>query len=189
MAFLKNFNKHLRLEGAHAFLSPSSYHWINYTEDKLVNRWTTAQAALLGVAQHEYACGEIAAGKLSQHMGTLGMFINDAIEHSMVPEQVLYYSENCFGTADAISFRYRKLRIFDLKTGVSKTSEHQLEVYAALFCLEYGHDPHDIKIELRIYQDNEVRVYDGDPVDIEFIMARIIAFDNVINQLKLEELT
>ena len=183
------FNKHLRFEGEHAFLSPSSYHWVNYSEARLTERWTTARAAMLGVAQHEYASKEIEAGNLSQHTGTLGMFINDAIEHQMVPEQMLFYSENCFGTADAISFRYRKLRIFDLKTGVSKASVRQLEVYAALFCFEYDKDPHEIKIELRIYQDNEVRIYDADPDDICFIMEKIEMFDKQINMLRLEEET
>ena len=154
------FNKHLSLQGEHAFLSPSSYHWINYTPNRLAERWTTAQAAAWGTAQHIYAQEAILAGRLSDHIGTLGLYINDAIRHRMTPEQPLYYSENCFGTVDAIAFRYNTLRIFDLKTGVIKGSVHQLEVYAALFCLEYDKNPYDIKIELRIYQDNEVIVYD-----------------------------
>lgn len=182
-----DFNKHLHLEGAHAFLSPSSYHWINYTPDRLISRWTTAQAAMMGTYQHAYAKEEIEAGRLSSYTGTLGMFINDAINFKMRPEQILYYSENCFGTADAISFRYKKLRICDLKTGVTKASVHQLEVYAALFCLEYGINPFDIKIELRIYQDDEVRVYEADPEDILFIMNRIKSSDAIINTLRLEE--
>jgi hypothetical protein len=181
------FNKHLRLRGEHAFLSPSSYHWINYTPNRLSERWTTAQASAMGVAQHEYAMQEIRLGRLSDLPGTLGMYINDCIKYRMVAEQILYYSENCFGTADAISFRYRTLRISDLKTGVVKGSVHQLEVYAALFCLEYDMDPRDIKIELRIYQDLEVGVYDADPEDILFIMGRIQEFDSLINHLKREE--
>jgi Protein of unknown function (DUF2800) len=139
------------------------------------------------VAQHAYAQGEIIARRLSEHVGTLGMYINDAIQHRMVPEQVLFYSENCFGTADAISFRYNTLRIFDLKTGVVAGSVHQLEIYAALFCLEYEVDPYKINIELRIYQDNEVIIYDADPDDIVFIMEKIQDFDKQINQLRLEE--
>jgi hypothetical protein len=182
-----NFNKHLHLVGEHAFLSPSSYHWINYTPDRLTERWTTARAAMYGTLQHQYAKEEIEAGRLSQHSGTLGMFINDCIKYRMTPEQMLYYSANCFGTADAISFRYRKLRIFDLKTGVQKASIHQLEVYAALFCLEYKWDPFDIKMELRIYQDNEVREYEADPEDILFIMHKIKTSDEIINTLRLEE--
>jgi hypothetical protein len=105
----------------------------------------------------------------------------------MTTEQILFYSENCFGTADAIAFRYKTLRIFDLKTGVVKGSVHQLEVYAAIFCLEYNISPYDIKIELRIYQDEEVAVFDADPDDIMFIMEKIQDFDSQINHLRLEE--
>ncbi len=183
------FNKHLRLRGEHAFLSPSSYHWINYTPDRLAERWTTAQASAWGTAQHDYAMQEIEAGRLSDHVGTLGMYINDCIHHRMYTEQILFYSENCFGTADAIAFRYNKLRIFDLKTGIVPGSIHQLEVYAAIFCLEYGKDPFDIGIELRIYQDDEVQVYDADPEDIAFIMEKIVDFDGQIQTLRREEET
>lgn len=181
------FNKHLSVLGEHAFLSPSYYHWINYTPDRLAERWTTAQASAYGVAQHIYAKEEIEAGRLSDHVGTLGMYINDAIRYRMTCEQILFYSENCFGTADAIAFRYKTLRIHDLKTGVVPGSVHQLEIYAALFCLEYGKDPDVINIELRIYQDNEVSVYDADPEDVVFIMGRIQEFDKQINQLRREE--
>jgi hypothetical protein len=181
------FNRHLNLQGEHAFLSPSQYHWVNYTPDRLAERWTTARAAAYGTAQHAYAHEQIIAGRLSSHIGTLGMYINDAIEFKMVTEQVLFYSENCFGTADAISFRYKTLRIFDLKTGIIPASVHQLEVYAALFCLEYEKSPYDIEIELRIYQENEISIFDADPDDIAFIMDKIEAFDAQINQLRLEE--
>lgn len=182
------FNKHLRLEGEHAFLSPSQYHWINYSPDKLIERWTTAQASAYGNQQHEYAHAEIKAGRVSDYVGTIGSYINDAIRHRMECEQMLYYSDNCFGTADTICFRYNKLRIHDLKTGVIKGSVHQLEVYAALFCLEYGIDPFSIKtIELRIYQDNEVAIYDADPEDIIMIMEKIQEFDKLITYRRLEE--
>jgi hypothetical protein len=130
---------------------------------------------------------EIKEGRLSDFVGTVGLYINDAIKYRMTCEQVLYYSENCFGTADTICFRNNKLRIHDLKTGVYPGSVHQLEVYAALFCLEYDKSPFDIKIELRIYQDNEVAVYDADPEDIAFIMERIQEFDRIINHRKREE--
>ncbi len=181
------FNKHLNLHGEHAFLSPSQYHWLNYTPDRLLERWTSTQASLYGVMQHEYAHREIEEGRLSDLVGTVGLYINDAIRFRMQCEQVLYYSENCFGTADTICFRYNTLRIHDLKTGVIKGSVHQLEVYAALFCLEYDKDPFSIKIELRIYQDNEVLVYDADPEDIVFIMNKIQEFDKLISHRRLEE--
>lgn len=181
------WNRHLSLQGEHAFLSPSAYHWIHYSTNRLVERWTAAQAGAYGTLQHEYAQREIKAGRLSDLVGTVGMYINDAIKHRMTCEQVLYYSDNCFGTADTICFRYNTLRIHDLKTGVTPGSVHQLEIYAALFCLEYGRDPFSIKIELRIYQADEVIVYDADPEDIAFIMEKIQEFDRVIAHRRLEE--
>jgi hypothetical protein len=142
-----------------------------------------------GTAQHDYAQREIEAGRLSNLVGTIGLYINDAIKYRMTTEQILFYSENCFGTADAISFRYNTLRIHDLKTGVYPGSVHQLEVYAALFCLEYDKNPFEIKFELRIYQDNEVVMFDVDPEDIVFIMDKIREFDRILSHRRLEEET
>ena len=117
---------------------------------------------------------------------TLNAYVNDAIGFRMTPEQTLFYSLNCYGTADAISFRQKKLRIHDLKTGVNPTSVTQLEVYTALFCLEYDVNPNDIEIELRIYQNDEVRIYNGDPLSIFAIMDKIRVFDARIEQLRME---
>ncbi len=91
-------------------------------------------AALLGVEDHRFAAQAIYHGIYQDEDSLLAIYINDCIRFGMYPEVVLYYSDNCFGTADAIAFRYNKLRISDLKTGVSPTSIHQLEIYAALFC-------------------------------------------------------
>lgn len=105
----------------------------------------------------------------------------------MSSEIVLFYSPNAFGTVDAIAYAYRRLRISDLKTGVTRTSEHQLEVYAALFCLEYEIDPFSLRsIELRIYQDGRARRYDGNPHVIKGIMDKIVHFDSVLNRLREE---
>lgn len=117
------------------------------------------------------------------------MYVNDAIGYRMNAEQPLYYSDNCFGTADAVSFRRNKLRVHDLKTGVTPTSEHQLEVYASLFCLEYRFKPMDIEIEMRIYQNDEARIYLADPNDITHIMDKIVMFDKRINEMRLEALS
>jgi hypothetical protein len=181
------WNRHLNLQGEHAFLSPSQYHWINYNHARLLQRWTAAQAGAYGNMQHEYAQQEIKAKRESGLIGTVGQYINDAIRYRMETEQVLYYSENCFGTPDAISFVRNLLRIHDLKTGKVTASFHQLETYAALFCLEYGHDPFRIKIELRIYQADEVSVLRPDPEVIGFIMEKIVEFDNVLEHRKREE--
>ena len=179
------FKEHYNLQGKHAFLSPSSYHWINYDDDKLTDRFNTAMAAARGTALHEFAKDAIELGvPLADNGQTISLYVNDAIEYRMTPEQVLYYSDNCFGTADAISFNGHFLRIHDLKTGVSPTSEHQLEIYAAIFCLEYGHNPFDLQMETRIYQSDEIRCYEPDPGDIIHIMDTIIQFDKRIELLK-----
>lgn len=181
------FNKHLNLIGQHAFLSPSKYHWINYDDDKLDYAYIAALAAKRGTELHAFAHEAIRLGiKLPSSKKTLNMYVNDAIGYRMTPEQVLYYSENAFGCADAIGFRRSTLRIHDLKTGITPTSVHQLEVYAALFCLEYRFKPFDLQTELRIYQNDEVRVYDADPDVITHIMDRIITFDKRINAIRLE---
>lgn len=183
-----NFNKHFNLAGQHAFLSASKYHWINYDEDKLVHTYSNFMAAQKGTELHEFAAQAIKLGvKLKSSKKTLNMFVNDAIGYRMTPEQVLYYSDNCFGTADAISFRNNLLRIHDLKTGVTPAHMEQLMIYAALFCLEYRYKPSEIDIELRLYQNDEVLVHNATPDDILPIIDKIITFDKMINHLKLEE--
>lgn len=182
-----HFNAHSNLAGQHAFLSASTYHWINYTEEKLDQRWLTAMAAQKGTELHALAHDLIRHGvKLPRNNKTLNSYVNDAIGFKMTSEQILYYSDNCFGTADSISFKKNKLRVHDLKTGVGSTSEHQLEVYCALFCLEYRVKPHTIDMELRIYQNDEVRIYIGDPDVIAHIMDKIVTFDKRINALRSE---
>lgn len=182
------FRKHSRLEGQHAFLSPSQYHWINYDEEKLRFRYKALRAALEGVEQHRYAAICIEEGIVQDdEKTTVGLYINQCLQYKMSAEVVLFYSPNAFGTVDAIAYRHRRLRISDLKTGVSRVSEHQLEVYAALFCLEYEIDPFSMRgIELRIYQDGKVRVYDADPYFIKEIMDKIVKFDEIINRLREE---
>jgi len=180
-----DFNRHSGLRDRHALLSPSQYHWINYNDQKLEAKVSSAEAAARGTALHELAHQAITLGiRLATTNKTMSSYVNDAIGYKMVSEQPLYYSDNCFGTADAISFRRNKLRIHDLKTGIGKASVHQLEVYAALFCLEYGYSPFDIEMEFRIYQNEEVQIYDGDPEIIQEIMDTIIDFDNRINDIK-----
>jgi hypothetical protein len=180
-----NFNSHFKLAGRHALLSPSQYSWINYDEQKLEARYIAATAAARGTELHALAHNAIKLGvKLSRANKALASYVNDAIAYKMTSEQPLYYSDNCFGTPDAMSFRRNKLRIHDLKTGIGKTSEHQLEVYAALFCLEYDYSPYDIEIELRIYQNEDIRIFDGDPDVVSDIMGKIVEFDMRIEFMK-----
>jgi len=158
---------------------------LNYDDQKLEARYYAVTAAQRGSDIHALAHEAIRLGiKLSRSNQALSTYVNDAISYKMLCEQILYYSENCFGTADTISFRRNKLRIHDLKTGIVSSSEKQLEVYAAIFCLEYGISPFDIEIELRIYQRDEIRVFDPPPELINEIMNRIIDFDQHIDSIK-----
>lgn len=184
------FNRHSELAGQHAFLSASKYHWINYSDEKLERVYLANEAARRGTDLHAFAHEAIRLGvKLPGNGKTLNMYVNDAIGYRMVTEQVLYFSPNCFGTADTIAFRRNKLRVHDLKTGHWPCSIHQLEVYAALFCLEYMFKPMDIEIELRIYQSNEVAIEETDPDVITHIMDRIKTFDKLIENLRLEAMS
>jgi Protein of unknown function (DUF2800) len=181
------FNPHTNLVGQHAFLSASKYHWVSYDDEKIDRVYMAALAARRGTALHELAHNLINLGvKLPRNQQTLSLYVNDAIGFRMTSEQILYYSDNCFGTADTIAFRHNKLRISDLKTGISQTSEKQLEIYAALFCLEYRVKPFEIETELRIYQSDEVRIYDADPDVITHIMDKIITFNKRIEAIRME---
>lgn len=182
------FNNHAKLEGMHAFLGASKYHWINYDEDKLMYTYNNYLATLKGTELHAFAASCIKLNqKLPKSKKTLNSYVNDAIGFKMTPEQVLYYSENCFGTADAISFRNNFLRIHDLKTGVTPAHIEQLLIYAALFCLEYNIKPGEIQIELRLYQSDEILVCNPTAEDILPIMDKIITFDKIITKARLEE--
>lgn len=181
------FNTHWELEGKHAFLSASKYHWINYDTDRLILSYKNFKAKERGTRLHEFACESIKLGvKLSNSKRTLNRYVNDAIGFGMTPELILYYSDNCFGTADSISFDGHILRIHDLKTGSVPASFRQLEVYTALFCLEYDVNPAEIDIYLRIYQSDEVLEETPDPIDIVGIMETIIEFDKVLESLRKE---
>lgn len=180
-----NWNEHWNLKNKHAFLSASKYHWINYDADRLISVYQNWKAKERGTRLHEFACEAITLGvKLSHSKRTLNQYVNDAIGFGMTPELILYYSDNCFGTADSISFDGKLLRIHDLKTGVTTASFHQLEIYAALFCLEYNYSPDDIDIVLRIYQSDEILECSPDPSAIIDIMNTIVDFDRVIESLK-----
>lgn len=180
-----NFNEHFDLTGKHAFLSPSNYHWINYTDQKLADRYVAARAAQKGTELHTFAHEAIRLGiKLPDTEDALNQYVNDAIGYKMSTEQCLYFSSNCYGHADCICFRDGLLRIHDLKTGHIDASEHQLEAYAALFCLEYIITPFEISIELRIYQHDGFQLFEPFPETIARIMDKIVMFDQQIEELK-----
>lgn len=176
-------------EGSHAFLGASKYSWLNYSEEKLKDTYRNTLAKQHGTRLHAYAAECIRLKQtLPKSHKTLNMYVNDAIGFRMRPEQVLFYSFNCYGTADAISFKKNFLRIHDLKTGDTKASLHQLEIYASLFCLEYAIKPGELDgIELRIYQYDDILIGRPEANIIAPIMDKIITFDKILNQIKENE--
>ena len=198
--------------GAHALLSGSRYAWFNYDEEKLFNYVAASYAATIGTVIHDVAARlikhQIKVTKVSaravimlellekkvprtfididRYIDNFVAYVNDAIGFGLRPEQVLKYSENAFGTADAILFNEKKhfLRIHDYKSGVTQPCLRQLEIYAAFFCLEYHVQPKDISIELRIYWNNEIITGLPTAADIVPIMDRIVSFDNYIKNIK-----
>lgn len=174
---------------SHAIFGASNYHWINYSDDKMIETFTNNEAKKKGTELHEIACSLIKNKiKLPDIKATLNMYVNDSIFYNMRPEEQLYYSEWFFGTADAISLENKILRVFDLKTGKTKASIHQLEVYVAFWCLEYNVLPTDLKdIVLRIYQNNEIIEDHPDSDVIIHIMDKIISVTNVLEKLKEDE--
>lgn len=186
------WNDHSRQvpEGSHAFLGASKYSWLNYDESKLIEVYSNLLAKEKGTELHAIACSLIKNGiKLPQSKKTLNQYVNDAIGFRMRPEQVLYFSNNCFGTADAIAYNEKKkfLRIHDFKSGKIPASLHQLEIYASLFCLEYRIKPGELSgIELRIYQNNDILIGNPEADDILPIMDKIVTFDKIIEKYKEE---
>lgn len=182
-----NFNSHSDLKGTHAILSPSTYYWIRYKDrDKFEKYVRGKEAVRKGVEDHEFACLCIKRRqRLPKIKNTLNMYVNDAIGFRMTPEQPLYYSDVCFGTADSIVYdqKKKKLRIHDLKTGSIAASMDQLLIYAAIFCLEYKVKPNSIKTELRIYQNNEIVVYEPDAKELTDAVDQVIFANKMVNEI------
>lgn len=183
-----SFNTNSRIIGQHATLSPSTYTWLEYDEDKLRRVYYQRQQAKRGDQLHELAKDLISLGvKLPDNNTTLSMYVNDAIGFRMKPEVRLYYSDECFGQTDACGFNNNTLRIFDLKTGISPASMKQLKIYAGIFCLEYNFSPLEIRIILRIYQNDAIEELEADPTDIMWVMDRIKTQSALIAWLRKEE--
>lgn len=170
------FKKHSDVEGRHALLSASNYYWMNDDAEALISRVEKANAAAHGSRLHAFAAEAIQLRqKMENNSKTVNLYVNECIGYGMEVEVVLFYSYYAFGTADAIQFRQEDdgrfvLRIFDLKTGTSKTSFKQLIAYAALFCLEYNIRPMTIEYDLRIFQNDEMHFYECDPEEIAVAM-------------------
>lgn len=212
-----NFTRHFQQEGKHAVLSASSWRWINDDIDSLTSRLCAQYAQTIGTLLHAIACRHIQHRiKMNKYdkknvmldllsngipgfvidsldfdkiFENLMVYVNDGVSYRMSPEVVLYYSDNFFGTADSISYNEteRRLRIHDYKSGVTPAHIEQLEIYAALFCLEYRIKPHEIaETELRIYQNNEILYHNPTADEIREVADKIVSFDKYINQLRQE---
>jgi hypothetical protein len=182
------FNNHKELEGLHAPYSPSQSSWLRYDDEKAVRVHRKKKAANMGTRLHQWAKDTIDLGiKQPRSQKTLCAYVNDAIGYKMKTEVVLYYSPRFFGTADTICFRDNFLRIHDLKTGEEPAGMEQLEVYAALFCLEYGIKPGEIEMELRIYQNDEILYHKPTAEDIAPIMDKIVHTDKLLEKIDYEE--
>lgn len=179
-----NFVRHSNLEGLHATFSPSQPSWLRYDDDRALEVYSNRKASEMGTRLHQWAKDTIDLGiKQPRSKKTIYAYVNDAIGFKMSTEVVLYYSDRFFGTADAISFRNGMLRIHDLKTGKIEAKIEQLEVYAALFCLEYKVKPSEIDMELRIYQNDEVLYHNPTAQDILAIMDKIVHLNNLLERL------
>ena len=183
-----NFEKHLDIEGLHAPFSPSQSSWLRYDDDRALEVYANKKASEIGTKLHQWAKDTIDLGiKQPRSKKTLYAYVNDAIGFKMSTEVVLFYSRRFFGTADAISFRKGVLRIHDLKTGKIPAHMTQLEIYAALFCLEYKVKPGDIKMELRIYQNDEILYHNPTAEDIVPIMDKIVHLNKLLEKIDDEE--
>lgn len=199
--------------GSHAILSPSQSSWTNYnSQEQLFNLVCSRYAQDIGTLLHKLAetaikykvkIPKVAARPIillwllangiprgiidvNKYTNNFCAYVNDAIGFDMSPEVVLKYSDNAFGTADAIRFNDKKmhLRIHDYKSGITKPCLRQLEVYAAYFCMEYRIKPKDLTFELRIYWQDEIIVGNPTAADIVPLIDKIISSDNYIKSLK-----
>lgn len=174
-------------DGDHALLSPSTYSWLNYDDEKLIQFYVSRLASVRGTELHALACKLIKMKvRLPDKHNTLNMYVNDAISLGMRTEEKLFYSKFCFGTTDAINYEKSVLHVFDLKTGKNKASFTQLKIYAALFFLCYPSVKlkHTKDIELRIYQNDEVFIEHPGIDDILPIMDKIERYSKVLELLE-----
>lgn len=204
-----NWNQHRNLEGGHAFLSASKYNWLTKTNEEIVQSYTNSFAQSIGTLSHAFAADYIRfreklkksdsrtlkmdlmrrgipeyAIDIRSFFPTVMRYVNDSIDYMMDPEVLLYYSDLCFGTADAIQVSNGVLRIHDLKTGTTVAKIDQLKIYAALFYLEYGQKPERLRTELRIYQSDDIIVHEPEVDEIREVMDAIVEKDRVLQKLK-----
>ena len=203
------WNRHPELQGQHTFLSPSKYSFLRKTDDELIASYYNSFATTVGTSTHAFAADcvklrhtlddgdwrhlefELLRQKIPPEAFDIGFifptvmqYVNDCIRYSMDTEIGLMYSNLCGGTADAISYRRKKLRIHDLKTGTTPAKIDQLMGYAALFFLEYGVKPESTHTELRIYQSGDIFVCEPGSDELIDVMETIVHADSVLQNLK-----
>ena len=182
------WNDHSKIKGTHAFLGCSNFAWFGDDKDKLRKRYLNFLAKERGTALHALAADMIKLRKCCPETTlSFDQYVNDAIAYGMDPEVPLYYSENAFGTADAIIYdeKTKTLRIHDLKTGKTPVHMEQLYGYAALFCLEYHMKPTTIKIETRLYYNDEPPIIEHPDADLIYsLMEKFITGDKIIKEVK-----
>ena len=183
----KDFSRSFK-DGEHAFLGASNYAWYNYDDEKLVKTFVTKMlAAKRGTMLHDLACRLIKLKvRLPEDGLTLSLYVNDAIKYELMPEMKLFYSKFAFGTTDAINLKDGILMISDLKTGKTKASFLQLMIYAALFFLCYPEISLTTikRIELRIYQNNEICLETPGIDEILPIMDKIKRYSRILEELE-----
>lgn len=202
------WHDHSKLAGTHAFLSASQSSWRNKNAEELIDAKKNSFSQQIGTLLHAYAADCIKykeklrksdergvkfdlmrkgipeyAIDMHRIYPTFMSYVNDAVGYGLNPEMVLYYSNECYGTADAIDMDGKLLRIHDLKTGVKPAKMDQLMIYAGLFFLEYGVNPGAIQTELRIYQMDEVLVYEPDVDELREVMDDIVEKDRIIKAM------
>lgn len=183
------WNDHYRLQGKHAFMSASRASWLNYSYDQIKTRYLNEAKKEKGTYLHDLASRLIRERiKVAPLKKAFNQFVNDCIGFRLSSEVLLYYSDNCFGTADGIRFdeKAKTLYVFDLKTGDGKPKPQQLLIYCALFCLEYHKSPKDLTFVCRFYQgyDYDEIIFEASLVDDT--MKKIIMLDKSLNELQKE---
>ena len=183
------FNNHKNLEGHHATFSPSQPSWLRYDDETAIESYKNKEAATMGTILHAWAKQTIDLGiKQPRSKKTIYAYVNDAIGFKMDTEVILYYSPRFYGTADAICFRNNFLRIHDLKTGKNPVKREQVLVYFALFCLEYRIKPSELAgMEGRIYQNDDVDIFNPTADEIAAIMNHIVHIDKLCENIDNEE--
>ena len=117
---------------------------------------------------------------------TVKFYINDGIGYKMTVEQPVVYSDKIYGTIDSVCFKDNLLRIHDLKTGSHEADMEQLEIYAALFCLEYDFRPTELEFELRLYQWDGLVVHNPTVENLLPIIDAIITTNKIAANVEKE---